>query len=242
MPADPRVTRREMVRTASGLVLAASSLLLPHSAEIVDAREGSGNGRLGGRHGKNRRGRDQDKRRDHRERQGNEKAGPPPGRGLFEFRRTAVTVKSFVDPLLTFTLFYRVKTGLDTYGPWIEDHAETPAFGRSTRFANDRFRIGLLVSAPDGAGEGEMFLDLRNVTYDFPKASATYRYEGGLDPVHNDLGPPLMREKAFSEMSTPDFGFFVVSESLILNHDIRRLADSEDYIEFQLILSTRSQS
>ena len=51
--------RRELVRAAAGgCALAASGLLLPEGWEEAGAAEGAYGGRLGGRHGKNRRGRD----------------------------------------------------------------------------------------------------------------------------------------------------------------------------------------
>lgn len=75
-------TRRQVLRAATaGFALAASGLFLPSPGEDAAAREGAAGGRLGGRHGKNRRGRK--RRRTHgdkkRDRNG---SGKPPGGGL----------------------------------------------------------------------------------------------------------------------------------------------------------------
>lgn len=237
------LSRREMVRTAAGvLIVAAGGVLLPEDSNRAAALEASNDGHLGGRHGKDRRGREKHRRKDRSEKNKRQDEGPPPGRGVFEFRRTALTIKSFTDPLLAFTFYYRVKTGFDTYDPWIEDKSVTPAFGATTRFENDRFRIGVLVSVADQPGTGQIFLDVRNLTYAYPKGAAFYSYEGGLDPVRNNLGTVLMREKSFSEMSSPDSGFYAATDFLDVNFDVRRLADSDGFIEFQLLLATRSFS
>lgn len=56
--------RRAVLAAAGGVILAAGGLLLPAATVEVEAREGKADGRLGGRHGENRRGRDRGKRRD----------------------------------------------------------------------------------------------------------------------------------------------------------------------------------
>jgi hypothetical protein len=77
--------RREVMRAAAvGFAVAASGLLLPMPLEQVAARQGASNGELGGRHGKDRRGRDRD--RDHRRhrRDRDKKPDRDPPKGFFD--------------------------------------------------------------------------------------------------------------------------------------------------------------
>lgn len=70
---DDRLHRRGVLRIAAGgLLLAANGLLLPEWLEEAEAREGAYDGALGGRRGKNHRGRDHDRER-RRHRRGREK-------------------------------------------------------------------------------------------------------------------------------------------------------------------------
>jgi hypothetical protein len=226
------MSRRGLVgAAAASLVLTASNLSLPDWLQEAKAGEGAYGGRLGGRHGKNRRGREA--RTHDRRRTGD---GPPPGRGLF--RNTALTVKSFTDPPFTYTFYYRVKTGLDDYGPWIQSHSVTPDAGVSYRYAPSHFRIGVLVSAPAEAGPGQIFFEARNLAFGAPRGFMAYG--SGLDPSHNILGTPTIPEREFDMMSVPVTGFYAVGETFDALTDVRRVADSDDFIEFQLIISNRS--
>jgi hypothetical protein len=232
-----------MSAAAGGFALAGNELVLPDWLEAeAEAREGALGGELGGRRGEDRRGRDKaqrDRRRGRHDKKNDAKDndGPPPGGGLF--RSAALTVRSFTDPLFTYTFFYRIKTGLDDYGPWLASHAETPGAGASYRYAPGRFRVGVLVSAPSAAGEGQVFIDVRNLSFGVPRGSG--RYGAGLDPVHNGLGTTLFTEQAFTAMSVPVSGFYAVGDTVDALIDVRRVTDSEDAIEFQVIVSTRSE-
>lgn len=53
---------------AAGFALAANGLFLPEGLQETEAREGANNGELGGRHGKDHRGRDRDRHRHRRDR------------------------------------------------------------------------------------------------------------------------------------------------------------------------------
>jgi hypothetical protein len=78
---EANATRRQWIRLASGLLLAAGGLVLPARRDEAEAQPGgSRGGELAGRHGKNQRGRKQD--RDHGQKQ-DRHDGPPPGRGIF---------------------------------------------------------------------------------------------------------------------------------------------------------------
>ena len=79
MNAGSGLSRRDIVRAAAGaFTLATSGLFLPEDMVETEAREGAYSGRLGGRHGKNRRGRDTRKRRSHGAK--NDNRGPEPPR------------------------------------------------------------------------------------------------------------------------------------------------------------------
>ena len=86
-------TRREVLRAATaGFALAASGLFLPHGLEQTAAREGANDGELGGRHGRDRKGRH--RRRTHGDRKDKR---PAPGGGAIGERpvNVAVTVQNF---------------------------------------------------------------------------------------------------------------------------------------------------
>ncbi len=90
---EANTTRRQWIRPASGVLLAAGGLVLPARREEAEARPGgSRDGELGGRHGKNQRGRKQD--RDHGQKK-DRHDGPPPGRGIFELRTMAIVVHNY---------------------------------------------------------------------------------------------------------------------------------------------------
>ena len=74
-------TRRAMLSAAAGgFALAASGLFLPDWLEEAEARDGAYGGKLGGRHGKDHRGRDKRKRRTHgnKKDKGRDKNDSPP--------------------------------------------------------------------------------------------------------------------------------------------------------------------
>jgi hypothetical protein len=213
--------------------VATSGLFLREVSETVAAREGALGGAKGGRHGKDHRGRGKRKRRDHGEKKDKGEDDRLPGRGLFEFRKTALGVGG-AGALFTFTFFYRQKTGLDEYGPWILARSETPTGGAGYRYAPDRYRVGVLVSAPAEVGPGQVFVDLRNMSFDFPRGSV---YVGaGLDPVHNSLGQTLVNERVFGVPHTGEGSsvtrVYNVGENRPARFSLYREFDSDDFIEF----------
>lgn len=89
-------TRRRVLTGAAGaFVLAASGLLLPAEPRDAEAGEGSAGGKLGGRHGANRRGRS--KRRTHGDRKN--KDNGLPGRGILRNLKITVQNQSLSDTL-----------------------------------------------------------------------------------------------------------------------------------------------
>lgn len=77
----PGLTRRRWVATATtGFVLSAGGLFLPELVRETEARSGANGGELGGRHGKNRRGKDQKRSRGDKKEHGGKGHDDPPGR------------------------------------------------------------------------------------------------------------------------------------------------------------------
>lgn len=228
-------TRRDLLRTAvGGFVLAAGGLFLPQRHSGVSARVGAGDGAFGGRHGKDRRGQSKHKRRENDRKQDRKSEGPPPGRGAFEFRKTAVGV--YADNSFTLTFFYRQKTGLDDYGPWILARSESGNEVSAARYAPDRYRIGVLVSAAE-KGPGQFFVDLRNMSFGFPQGAV--HVGNGLDPVRGNLGQVLVKERSFADLGPGSDAasvsrFYSIREDLSASFSLWRGSDSEDFIEFTL--------
>lgn len=79
-------SRRHLLEmTTRGFILGASGLLLPETAEDILARDGANGGELGGRRGKNRRGRD--KGRNHRkDRKAHDKNDAPGSQGFLRVK------------------------------------------------------------------------------------------------------------------------------------------------------------
>jgi hypothetical protein len=251
---DMGSTRRQLLRAATGgFALTASGLFLPEGLAETAAREGALGGDKGGRRGNDQKGRH--RHRSHgdkkdkkgRKDEGQRPDGPPP-QGHGPFRATAVTVEGRWRDIedidrWTFTFYYRVKTGLDSYGPWIESHTATPATDALHRYAPDRFRVGVLLTVDTWLGPAprQAFVDLRNMAFGFPLGSMSAGV--GLDPVHGKLGETIVAEKALALPTDwfVDKGFTGRFPLGIGNRDgyvyVRRLDNSADFIEFRLEVS-----
>ena len=218
---DALVTRRAWIAASSGLLVAAGGLFLPEWLQDADAREGAYGGRLGGRHGKNRRGVDHAKRRDRkdRSRDRDRDRGKAPGRGLF--RNTALTVESncCTGSAVNCTFYYRTKTGLDDYGSPIKALTVSVGKGEKYRFAPDHFRVAAMIehSVFDGY---KYYADVRNIAFDYPKGLITRG--PNLDPPHNQFGDSWLEERTFDQGSNATVGLV----------ELERYKDSDDFIEF----------
>lgn len=243
---DHGLDRRDVLRAAAGgFVLTASGLFLPADDEAA-AREGAYGGELGGRRGKDRRGLDKRKRRDHNHKKGkkdDDRGAPPQSHG--PFRTAAMTVEgNWTDrQRWTFTFFYRVKTGLDPYGPWLLAHSANPADDALYRYAPDRYRVGVLLAADTWAGPGpnQAFVDVRNMSFTYPLGSASFG--AGLDPVQNKLGAQLIAERDFAQPSdwfgdgsaaVGKWGLWPGPHASNATIVLKRHNDSDGAIEFRL--------
>lgn len=237
---DRSLDRRGLVRAAaSGFVLAASGLLLPAALGETEAREGALGGDFGGRRGKNRRGRHKRKRRNH----GNNK-GKSGGGGLF--RATALTIRASVpaeiNNLFTYSavFYYRPKTGLDAYGPWQVARDANPAFDR---FAADHYRVGVLLKAHWGeAPEYNLFVDVRNRSFNYPRGAAYDGFE--LEPrTNDDYFQPLIAEQNFGQGDNPSGSYLTTTRPPLpyryADVTLQRTNDSSDFIEFQVFVNVR---
>jgi len=80
MSEQPNLSRRTILSGAvAGFALTASGLFLPETREEAAARKGALGGAKGGRHGKDHRGRDRQKRRDHGDKKDKGNDRPPQG-------------------------------------------------------------------------------------------------------------------------------------------------------------------
>jgi hypothetical protein len=142
------LSRRGLLQAAAGgMALAASGLLLSARLEDVAARPGAAGGALGGRHGKNRRGRDKS-----RQQAGNWK--PPRGGGSGRGSASpsppgiAIAVDYEVEEGSTHTEFWTVRTGT-----WVREQSFSIAPGDHASFQTkwpeaaawlaDRFFVGV---------------------------------------------------------------------------------------------------
>lgn len=140
---DRGLGRRGLLRAAAGgFALAASGLFLPERVKEAEAREGADGGRLGGRHGPNRRGRDQRTRRDSKGKQEdrNDRGGKPPGAGLTIVKAVALNIRNDAQIPITIETWWDQNPALGN--GWEPAHAtrhlqtgETFAFQSPTRSA-----------------------------------------------------------------------------------------------------------
>ena len=186
-------SRRHLVRTAGGLVLAAAGLFLPDWLEETDAREGANGGALGGRRGHNRRGRHQ--RRTHGDRKNRNQRSGSALQDHGPFRSSALTVTNKSNQPLQCTFFFRTKTGLDDYGLPIADGTRSINTGQSSRYDSDHYRVGVQITKV--LGPNDLFADVRNVSFFFPRGGVT---QGStLDPHSGNVGSALIPEQNFGQ-------------------------------------------
>lgn len=192
------VSRRLLLGGAtSGLVLTAAGLLLPAWVLEADAREGALGGAKGGRHGKNRRGRDKKRRHDHKNNKKKGKDDAPRGGGPL-FRSTALSVINKGANPLDCTFYYQIKTGLDDYALPTANGTQSVASSQSYRYDPDRYRVGVLIKKV--LGPADIYVDVRNVSFFYPRGGVSQGMN--LDPHAGNFGTPLIAEQNFAESET----------------------------------------
>ena len=231
-PGSTRSRRALLGGAAGGFALAASGLFLPARLEEARAREGAYDGVLGGRHGKNRRGRDQRQRRTHGDKKDKNNAKRDNLRG---WRNTALTVENTGgDPQfekISVTFFFRAKLDEDFYGPPVRatDPIELE-IGQHYRFANDRFRVCALIQH-HALTKGDLYVDVRNIAFWFPRGSVTQGKN--LDPPNFSVGDYVLTERNFGVNEKAEFRTEACESGVCwqVPFDLTRTADT-GYIEY----------
>lgn len=234
--------RRVLGAAASSFALAASGLFLPRQLQQADAREGALDGEKGGRRGNDNKGRH--KKRTHGDKKENNRNESRPPQGHGPFRTIALTVHQSRNAAVqwTYTFYYRQKTGLDEYGPWIESSTTvTPDILGTHRYAPDRYRIGVLLQGRHhsaGVMPEQAFIDVRNVSFGYPLGSEHTGTQ--LNPVQNKIGSVLIAERDFAQ-PRDWFGDHDAANgrwNTAARGDVflwlHRMNDSDDFVEFEL--------
>ena len=203
--------RRDLVRfAAGGFVLAASGLVLPAVAGETTAHD-----------------------RSKRKRRRRKNKGP---RGV-PFRSTALTIQT-VSRSGTYTFeanFYTKSLWGDTYFPWGADRAANPVLDRFAENANWTPRVGVLITPIGPGGRGpSLFVDVRNEQIGFPQGAAYYG--SSLDPSTDVLGTVLIGEQSFLVNELHQGTFVLVGGAARATCSLKRKSDSNNFIEFDLLV------
>jgi hypothetical protein len=168
------------------------------------------------------------------------------------FRNIALTVQNADTDLhatASVRFFFAVKTGLDTYGNWMAASTVDLAPNQSFRYAPERFRVGALISFTPSLNLPQVFVDVRNLAFGFPKGGITYG--GGLDPASGKIGTVLipndifstggeerdhLRRDAIQEVVQCRSNCPIPNPSVVnrIDLELERKADSDNFIEFHL--------
>ena len=184
---DEAVNRRGLLQVAgSRFALAASGLLLPAWLLPQDAavREGAASGTLGGRRGKNRRGRDAAKRRTRaqaRAKRKDQAQGKAPGWSLIKYVSFRIEPTTALQDLRIAT-YYRVKGELDTWSS-LKPGQEFSSFSTQQTYAPERYSIAALIQARDTT---PIFIEARNPLVGTPWV--TIAHGGRIDANGNYVG------------------------------------------------------
>ncbi len=181
---EEALNRRHLLGLAGhGFALAASGLLLPAwLQQNAEAREGAANGRLGGRRGKNQRGRDEAKRRKRAKAREKRKDQPKaPGWSLikyvsFRFEPTSALQDVRIDT------YYRIKGELDTWSSLKPAQTFTTFASRQT-YAPDRYSVAAFIQSRDTT---PIFIEARNPLIGTPWVSIAHG--GRIDASGNYVG------------------------------------------------------
>jgi hypothetical protein len=177
--------RRHLLSTSvSRFALGASGLLLPAwlQQEDAEARKGAANGKLGGRRGKNRRGRDAAKRRKRaKARQQRKDEAKAPGWSLIKYVSFRFEPTSSLKDLRIDT-YYRIKGELDTWSSLKPAQTFTNVSSRQT-YAPERYSIAALIQSRDTT---PIFIEARNLLIGTPWV--TIAHGGQIDANGNYVG------------------------------------------------------
>jgi hypothetical protein len=212
------IQRRDVITAAGALVLAAGGLLVPSWLEVTAAREGAFGGRLGGRRGKDRRGRDQSRRRDRK--QDAPRSAPRGAAPGNEPHVRWITFHIYNDRAVTNPNQSVIVT------PWAR-FAEWGHYPNSS-LPNGQTITLPLRSATEGAVviDGQYFVGAINYLVGTPQVILQHGGTMTTTGYQNAAGPAFVRSLVQGEGVTRVIG----------GHEFRitRLADSDDYVEFDI--------
>lgn len=180
---DAAVDRRHLVRLAgSRFALAASGLLLPAwLQQDADAR-GTAGGKLGGRRGKNRRGRDAAMRRKRaKAREKRKDQAKAPGWSLIKYASFRIEPTAGLQDLRIDT-YYRIKGELDTWSSLKSAQSFTSSASQQT-YAPERYSIAAFIQARDTT---PIYIEVRNPMIGTPWVSIAHG--GRIDASGNYVG------------------------------------------------------
>ncbi|MFT4038581.1 MAG: hypothetical protein QM692_10405 [Thermomicrobiales bacterium] len=177
--------RRLLGASAGAFALAASGLFLPPGlVEEAAAREGANHGKLGGRHGKNRRGKDRKKGRS--EKQSRASAGnKAPGGGLIKSVGCDVSCQDGTWSQLRVDFYYRIKGSGDTWSGFKFGGSDSLyGVGAIARYKPDRYSIAAYIHADNL--ERACFVEMLNplIGYPYMKISLGGSIDGNGAYVH----------------------------------------------------------
>jgi hypothetical protein len=230
-------TRRRLLSAATGgFALAASGLFLPNGLQVADARDGAAGGRLGGRHRKDHRGRGS---RTHGAKKDKGKNHQPPGAGApggSLLRYVAIRAESpHYMPGMAVDFNFRVKGGLDEYGPLVFATTFENLSGTHTDYAPNRYAIaayfrGVPLPAP-------VFVEFNNPFIGDPKMKL---FTGGtIDGNGNLVGGTLLDSQALNfspgtRRFQYDLGTNIFHNPIQLK--LRRLPNSDTHQWFEVMI------
>jgi hypothetical protein len=168
---------------------AASGLFLPEWVEDTVARRGANGGKLGGRRGKNRRGRDRDRR--HRNHDKDKRQDRAPGSGS-PFRNSRLTIANKTGARIFISPYFQEKTAFDSYDDPVSDGLVELANQAEWRYNPERFRVGASIEI-DGYAE-LVDVNVRNVSAWFPRGGVM---SGVVLTLGGGGGTEVVPEQAF---------------------------------------------
>ncbi|MFN8593704.1 MAG: hypothetical protein U0031_19760 [Thermomicrobiales bacterium] len=218
---ESRLNRRGLLGDAvGGLVLAASGLFVPQWLEESEAREGAFGGRLGGRHGRNRRGRNRPPRREN-----NSNANDAPrGAGSLEGPHLRwIKIHLYNDlatPNQSASIEPWVQTERDGWGKFPNS---TLANGKTATFPfRSAYRAGLNI-------DGQFYVEARNFLVGTPQVVLAHGGQMTRNGYEREQGRPFVRGLSEGEETQRLMGG--------RRFTVKRITDSKDYIEFDVHFS-----
>ena len=194
MSENTGTTRRRLLSAATGAFsLAASGLFLPEGLEEAEAREGALGGKLGGRHGHNRRGRNTRKRRKHGGKKDKGSDNRPPGASPIKF----VAIRASGTPETNVRFYFRT---VDWRGRWsnlkLGKFGQIPDYGSNLDYAPKMYSAAVYYYSD--RLPYPVLIEVRNPLLGYPWAEVTWGCD--IDGQGNVVGGSTYRRDGESEI------------------------------------------